>query len=140
VVQALLRENECQLSNFSNYQTGRQNQYPTKLNLELREVGLAFCVWARAALGRKWSGTVTPKERHELIERSAAEQLAIFPNGPERNLRLAQFLDRQRMHTLRRRMLPHACQMFFQERADFGTAQIVNLDMHEKFYRCEVRF
>ncbi|MEY2537106.1 MAG: hypothetical protein QOG67_846 [Verrucomicrobiota bacterium] len=31
--------------------------------------GLAFCVWARAALGRNWSGTITLKEGHELIER-----------------------------------------------------------------------
>ncbi len=31
--------------------------------------GLAFCVWARATLGRNWSGTVTLKEEHELIER-----------------------------------------------------------------------
>jgi len=31
--------------------------------------GLAFCLWARAALGRNWSGTITLKEGHELIER-----------------------------------------------------------------------
>ena len=31
--------------------------------------GLAFAVWARAILGRNWSGTVTLKEGHELIER-----------------------------------------------------------------------
>ena len=31
--------------------------------------GLAFCVWARATLGRNWSGTITFKEGHELIER-----------------------------------------------------------------------
>jgi protein-S-isoprenylcysteine O-methyltransferase Ste14 len=31
--------------------------------------GLAFCVWARATLGRNWSGTITLKEGHELIER-----------------------------------------------------------------------
>ena len=31
--------------------------------------GLAFCLWARAALGRNWSGTVTLKENHELIVR-----------------------------------------------------------------------
>jgi protein-S-isoprenylcysteine O-methyltransferase Ste14 len=30
--------------------------------------GLAFCVWARATLGRNWSGTITLKEGHELIE------------------------------------------------------------------------
>jgi protein-S-isoprenylcysteine O-methyltransferase Ste14 len=29
--------------------------------------GLAFTVWARMALGRNWSGTVTLKEGHELI-------------------------------------------------------------------------
>ena len=31
--------------------------------------GLAFCVWARATLGRNWSSTITLKEGHELIER-----------------------------------------------------------------------
>jgi protein-S-isoprenylcysteine O-methyltransferase Ste14 len=31
--------------------------------------GLSFCIWARAILGRNWSGTVTLKEGHELIER-----------------------------------------------------------------------
>lgn len=31
--------------------------------------GLAFCVWARATLGRNWSGRITLKEDHELIER-----------------------------------------------------------------------
>jgi protein-S-isoprenylcysteine O-methyltransferase Ste14 len=30
-------------------------------------VGLGFAVWARRALGRNWSGTVTLKEEHELI-------------------------------------------------------------------------
>ena len=31
--------------------------------------GLGFCFWARAVLGRNWSGTVTLKEDHELIVR-----------------------------------------------------------------------
>ena len=31
--------------------------------------GLGFCFWARAILGRNWSGTVTLKEDHELIVR-----------------------------------------------------------------------
>ena len=31
--------------------------------------GLGFCIWARLTLGRNWSGTVTLKEEHELIER-----------------------------------------------------------------------
>jgi protein-S-isoprenylcysteine O-methyltransferase Ste14 len=31
--------------------------------------GVGFCVWARAVLGRNWSGTVTLKEGHELIVR-----------------------------------------------------------------------
>lgn len=31
--------------------------------------GLAFCVWARLALGRNWSGVVTFKGGHELITR-----------------------------------------------------------------------
>jgi protein-S-isoprenylcysteine O-methyltransferase Ste14 len=31
--------------------------------------GLLFCFWARATLGRNWSGTITLKEGHELIVR-----------------------------------------------------------------------
>ena len=31
--------------------------------------GVALCLWARATLGRNWSGTVTLKEGHELIVR-----------------------------------------------------------------------
>jgi len=31
--------------------------------------GLVFCIWARFTLGRNWSGAVTLKEGHELIER-----------------------------------------------------------------------
>ena len=32
-------------------------------------VGLAFTIWARGTLGRNWSGAVTLKECHELIDR-----------------------------------------------------------------------
>jgi protein-S-isoprenylcysteine O-methyltransferase Ste14 len=32
-------------------------------------IGILFAVWARAVLGGNWSGTVTVKEGHELIER-----------------------------------------------------------------------
>lgn len=32
-------------------------------------LGLVLCLWARAVLGRNWSGTVTLKENHELIVR-----------------------------------------------------------------------
>jgi protein-S-isoprenylcysteine O-methyltransferase Ste14 len=31
--------------------------------------GLGLCLWARAILGRNWSGTITLKEDHELIVR-----------------------------------------------------------------------
>jgi len=31
--------------------------------------GLLFCLWARLTLGRNWSGTITLKQGHELIER-----------------------------------------------------------------------
>jgi protein-S-isoprenylcysteine O-methyltransferase Ste14 len=31
--------------------------------------GLAFALWARATLGRNWSGIVTLKEGHELVQR-----------------------------------------------------------------------
>src|SRR5262245_3890759 len=32
-------------------------------------IGLTFAVWARITLGRNWSGVVTLKEGHELVER-----------------------------------------------------------------------
>src|SRR2546422_11765337 len=32
-------------------------------------IGLAFAVWARVTLGQNWSGVVTLKEGHELVER-----------------------------------------------------------------------
>ena len=32
-------------------------------------IGLVFSVWARVTLGRNWSGVVTLKEGHELVER-----------------------------------------------------------------------
>jgi protein-S-isoprenylcysteine O-methyltransferase Ste14 len=32
-------------------------------------MGLAFALWARVTLGRNWSGVVTLKEGHELVER-----------------------------------------------------------------------
>src|SRR6266487_2494648 len=32
-------------------------------------IGLAFALWARVTLGRNWSGVVTLKEGHELVER-----------------------------------------------------------------------
>ena len=32
-------------------------------------IGLTFAIWARVALGRNWSGMVTLKEGHELVER-----------------------------------------------------------------------
>ena len=38
-----------------------------RLALLLLAAGLAFTVWARAHIGRNWSGTVTLKEGHELI-------------------------------------------------------------------------
>ncbi len=31
--------------------------------------GVGFCLWARLTLGRNWSGTVTLKKDHELIQR-----------------------------------------------------------------------
>src|SRR5450432_4761586 len=37
----------------------------------------------------------------QFLERAATEQFAILPDTPERHLRSAQSLDRQRMHTLR---------------------------------------
>ena len=38
------------------------------LGLALTAAGVAFAIWARFTLGRNWSGTVTIKEDHELIQ------------------------------------------------------------------------
>jgi len=38
------------------------------LGLALTAAGLAFAVWARLWIGNNWSGTVTIKEQHELIQ------------------------------------------------------------------------
>jgi protein-S-isoprenylcysteine O-methyltransferase Ste14 len=60
---------------------GRQLPYPLNLRViphaasiawaaaVLCMVGLAFALWARITLGRNWSGVVTLKEGHELVER-----------------------------------------------------------------------
>jgi len=38
------------------------------IGLALTAAGIAFAIWARAWIGRNWSGTVTIKEQHELIQ------------------------------------------------------------------------
>lgn len=38
------------------------------LGLVVTFLGIAFAVWARLWIGRNWSGTVTVKENHELIQ------------------------------------------------------------------------
>ena len=60
---------------------GRQLPYPLNLRIIPHAVpmawmaavlcvaGLVFALWARVTLGRNWSGVVTLKEGHELIER-----------------------------------------------------------------------
>jgi len=60
---------------------GRQLPYPLNLHVipyaspiawagaVLCMAGLAFALWARVTLGRNWSGVVTLKEGHELVER-----------------------------------------------------------------------
>lgn len=60
---------------------GRQLPYPLNMRIlphvaptawaaaVLCVIGLAFALWARVTLGRNWSGMVTLKEGHELVER-----------------------------------------------------------------------
>jgi len=60
---------------------GRRLPYPLNLGIiphvapttwaaaVLCVIGLFFAVWARVTLGRNWSGVVTLKEGHELVER-----------------------------------------------------------------------
>src|SRR6266852_6362884 len=38
------------------------------VGLALTAVGIAFAIWARLWIGRNWSGRVTIKEQHELIQ------------------------------------------------------------------------
>jgi protein-S-isoprenylcysteine O-methyltransferase Ste14 len=38
------------------------------LGVVVMALGLAFAIWARATIGRNWSGTVTMKESHELVQ------------------------------------------------------------------------
>src|SRR5215469_12550245 len=40
----------------------------TRTGLVITAMGIALAVWARLWIGRNWSGTVTIKERHELIQ------------------------------------------------------------------------
>jgi protein-S-isoprenylcysteine O-methyltransferase Ste14 len=59
---------------------GRRLSYPLSLGIiphvaptawaaaVLCVIGLAFALWARVTLGRNWSGVVTLKEGHELVE------------------------------------------------------------------------
>ncbi len=39
------------------------------LGMGLTAVGIAFALWARLWIGRNWSGTITIKDQHELIQR-----------------------------------------------------------------------
>jgi protein-S-isoprenylcysteine O-methyltransferase Ste14 len=60
---------------------GQQLPYPLNLRIVPRTApiawagaliciaGLSFALWARVTLGRNWSGVVTLKEAHELVER-----------------------------------------------------------------------
>lgn len=60
---------------------GRRLPYPLNLNVVphlaamawtaaiVCAIGLAFAIWARVTLGSNWSGVVTLKEGHELVER-----------------------------------------------------------------------
>jgi protein-S-isoprenylcysteine O-methyltransferase len=46
-----------------------QDSLPTAcIGLALTAVGIAFALWARLWIGRNWSGQVTIKEQHELIQ------------------------------------------------------------------------
>ena len=70
----------------------------------------------------------------QLLQRSTTEQLTIFPDAPEGDVRAAQPFNRQRMHTFRRRMHKHAGQMFFQQLGDLRPAEIVQLDVHCEYF------
>ena len=68
--------------------------------------------------------------RVQFLERAATEEFPVFPHAPEGDLRSSQSLERERMHTLWRRLPAHACEMFLEERGDFRAAQIIFPDLH----------
>ena len=67
----------------------------------------------------------------ELLKRSTTKQLIALPRGPEGDFRLAQCIEVECMHALRRRVLVHAPQMLAQKFLYCGTRQIVDFDEHE---------
>ena len=44
------------------------NEWSSALAVLAAILGLAITLWARVALGRNWSGSITHKEDHELVE------------------------------------------------------------------------
>src|SRR5215471_5822230 len=51
------------------------------VGLALTVFGIGFSVWARLFLGRNWSGRVTIKEQHELIQ-SGPYSIVVIPFTP----------------------------------------------------------
>ena len=54
---------------FLNFQVISESNLWGFFGVALCAVGSAFCLWARLTLGRNWSGTVTLKKDHELVQR-----------------------------------------------------------------------
>ena len=60
--------------------------------------------------------------RVELLERAASEKFVIFPRAPERDRRIAQVFDRQRVSAFRRGEAAHVREVFGEQFADFAAA------------------
>jgi hypothetical protein len=65
----------------------------------------------------------------ERLQRTASEKLGPVPRTPERDVRLAQALEIQRVNALRRRVQGDAAQVQLQQLDDRVAAQIVDADV-----------
>src|SRR5713101_2310538 len=69
--------------------------------------------------------------RRQLLERPAAEQLAVFPHGPEGDVRSAQLGDVQRVDGFGRGELVHVREVLVQQGQDLRPREVVDLDSHD---------
>ena len=77
-------------------------------------------------------------EGRELFESATTEQVAFRPYRPERDLRLEQCGEIERMHALGRRKLMHALKMLGEERLDFIACEIVESNFHDYARRFDI--
>jgi hypothetical protein len=64
------------------------------------------------------------------LSAAAADEDVVVPRGPERDARLTEPGEVERVHALGRRERMHAAQVLFEERADLGAGEVVGDDAH----------